>query len=122
MGKEKKQIRIKAEAAGASERSLELRPSSRASRRPAGYTHAHASPPANRVGFCCARALGLTASRDHRELSLSLPCMILAWERNLQNPWEELYTYKAETGSNRKPQTVQGMQQPQASPTQAAQP
>ncbi|GAA6092391.1 uncharacterized [Tachysurus ichikawai] len=97
MGKERKQIRIKAEAAGASERSLELRPSSRASRRPAGYTHAHASPPANRVGFCCARALGLTASRGHRELC-HLACMILAWERNLQNPWEELYMHKAETG------------------------
>lgn len=71
MGKERKQIRIKAEAAGASERSLELRPSSRASRRPAGYTHAHASPPANRVGFCCARALGLTASRVRKLLPLS---------------------------------------------------
>lgn len=61
--KERKQIRIKAEAAGESERSLdaELRPSSRASRRPAAYTHAHASPPAAALIALASAALALSA-------------------------------------------------------------
>lgn len=58
--KERKQIRIKAEAAGESERSLdaELRPSSR---RPAAYTHAHASPPAAALIALASAALALSA-------------------------------------------------------------
>lgn len=62
-----KQIRIKAEAVGASERSLdaELRPSSRASRRPAGYTHAHASPPAAALIALASAALALSGSQHH---------------------------------------------------------
>lgn len=65
--KERKQIRIKAEAAGESERWLdaELRPSSRASRRPAGYTHAHASPPAAAVIALASAALALSGSQHH---------------------------------------------------------